>query len=100
MNRLTLPLTTALALAWAVSSAGMLISLAAWTVGQWRRRRSGEQGACPRAQSHRAARDPLWLALAWLVVAAMPWNLPLWALVRRLRSAIEADCDARLAPAI
>ncbi|MES3023271.1 MAG: M56 family metallopeptidase [Pseudomonadota bacterium] len=47
-------------------------------------------------QSHLDARDPQWLTLCLLVLVAMPWNLPLWWLMRRLRRAIEVDCDARV----
>jgi len=47
-------------------------------------------------QSHLAARDPLLLAAAMLLLVAMPWNLPLWFELRRLRQAIEADCDGRV----
>ena len=45
---------------------------------------------------HVRARDPQ-LAFAALVVCALaPWNLPLWWQLRRLRLAIEVDCDARV----
>jgi beta-lactamase regulating signal transducer with metallopeptidase domain len=47
-------------------------------------------------QQHLAARDPLLLRLALLSVAVVPWNLPLWWQLRRLRQAIELDCDARV----
>ena len=47
-------------------------------------------------QSHIDAGDQRLLACAWLLLAAMPWNLPLWFMVRRLRRAIEVDCDARV----
>jgi len=47
-------------------------------------------------RSHIGARDPQLLAGALLLLAAMPWNLPLWWQFRRLRSAIEIDCDARV----
>lgn len=47
-------------------------------------------------QQHVAARDPLLMWAAVLVVVAVPWNLPLWWQVRRLRHAIELDCDARV----
>ncbi|UUZ52386.1 hypothetical protein LP419_22985 [Massilia sp. H-1] len=43
-----------------------------------------------------AARDPQLLGLALLVLVAMPWNLPMWWQLRRLRHAIEVDCDARV----
>lgn len=45
---------------------------------------------------HIAARDPLLLLVGMLLVALAPWNLALWWQLRRLRFAIEADCDARL----
>jgi TonB family protein len=45
---------------------------------------------------HVRARDPQ-LAVAGLVTCAlMPWNLPLWWQLARLRLAIEVDCDARV----
>ena len=48
---------------------------------------------------HVQARDPLLLFAATMAVVMMPWNLPLWWQWRRLRFAIEVDCDARvLAP--
>jgi hypothetical protein len=47
-------------------------------------------------QAHIASRDPLLLAAGLALLAAMPWNLPLWYQLRRLRQAIEADCDARV----
>ena len=47
-------------------------------------------------ESHLAARDPLLLRAAQLIVALAPWNLPAWWQLRRLRFAIEVDCDARV----
>lgn len=47
-------------------------------------------------QQHVAARDPLLLAAALAAVAALPWNLPLLWQLRRLRFALEVDCDARV----
>jgi beta-lactamase regulating signal transducer with metallopeptidase domain len=48
-------------------------------------------------QEHIDAGDStLWIG-ALLLVALIPWNLPLWWQLRRLRFAIEADCDARVA---
>ena len=45
---------------------------------------------------HVRARDP-GLAFGGLVAAAlMPWNVPLWWQLARLRLAIEVDCDARV----
>ena len=45
---------------------------------------------------HRAARDPYLLLAATLLTALFPWNLPLWFQARRLRIAIEIDCDTRV----
>lgn len=47
-------------------------------------------------EEHRSARDPYLLFGAALAVALMPWNLALWFQARRLRLAIELDCDARV----
>jgi hypothetical protein len=46
--------------------------------------------------SHLQARDAQLLALTLLFIATMPWNLPLWWQLKRLRYAIELDCDARV----
>jgi len=46
-------------------------------------------------QSHLDARDPQLFTLALALLVCMPWNLPLWWQLRRLRYAIEVDCDAR-----
>jgi hypothetical protein len=45
---------------------------------------------------HIAARDPLLLMAAQVTAILLPWNLPLWWFARRLRMAIELDCDARV----
>ena len=47
-------------------------------------------------QCRLAARDPLLLAVAYALIILMPWNLPLWWQLHRLRFAIEVDCDARM----
>lgn len=47
-------------------------------------------------EEHRSARDPYLLFGAAVLVAALPWNLALWFQARRLRLAIEMDCDARV----
>jgi TonB family protein len=47
-------------------------------------------------EEHRSARDPYLLFGAALAVALMPWNLALWYQAKRLRLAIELDCDARV----
>jgi hypothetical protein len=45
---------------------------------------------------HLRAHDGRLLLAALLLVALLPWNLPLRWLWRRLRLAIEVDCDARV----
>src|SRR5262249_1202238 len=47
-------------------------------------------------QTHIAGRDPSLLIAALILVAMAPWNPALWLLLRRLRFAIELDCDARM----
>ncbi len=47
-------------------------------------------------REHITARDPLLCRAAFLVLAAVPWNLPLWWTVRRLWTAVEIDCDGRV----
>jgi TonB family protein len=47
-------------------------------------------------REHVRARDPLLLGLGFAAAALAPWNLPLWYLLRRLRLAVETDCDARV----
>ncbi|PIF11260.1 M56 family metallopeptidase [Janthinobacterium sp. 13] len=48
------------------------------------------------AQCRLAARDPQLLAVAYALIILMPWNVPLWWQLHRLRFAIEVDCDARM----
>jgi TonB-dependent SusC/RagA subfamily outer membrane receptor len=45
---------------------------------------------------HVRAGDTRLLMASALLVAAMPWNLPLWWMRVRLRQAVEVDCDARV----
>lgn len=45
---------------------------------------------------HRRAFDPQLLFAATLLVAIMPWNLALVLMMRRVRLAVEMDCDARV----
>jgi beta-lactamase regulating signal transducer with metallopeptidase domain len=45
---------------------------------------------------HRQAHDPLLAAMALILVAVLPWNAALWWQLRRLRLAIEIDCDRRV----
>jgi hypothetical protein len=45
---------------------------------------------------HRRSHDVALLGAASVLVALMPWNLALWWQLRRLRLAVEMDCDARV----
>jgi TonB family protein len=47
-------------------------------------------------EEHVRARDPWLLAAAAAAVVLAPWNVVLWWQVRRLRLAVEMDCDARV----
>ncbi|MFW6192291.1 MAG: TonB family protein [Gemmatimonadota bacterium] len=47
-------------------------------------------------REHLEAGDPWLLAGARLLVTLLPWNLPLWWGLRRLRLAVETDCDRRV----
>jgi beta-lactamase regulating signal transducer with metallopeptidase domain len=47
-------------------------------------------------REHLRAQDIRMLGGALLVAVLIPWNLPIWWQLRRLRFAIEVDCDARV----
>ncbi|MYA11301.1 MAG: M56 family metallopeptidase [Gemmatimonadetes bacterium] len=47
-------------------------------------------------REHARAGDHLALLCAGIVVALMPWNLALWWMFLRLRTAVEIDCDRRV----
>lgn len=47
-------------------------------------------------QEHVRAGDPRLLAAALLAAALIPWNPAVWWQLRRLRLAVEVDCDARV----
>lgn len=47
-------------------------------------------------REHARARDPALVALGWALVVLAPWNVALWWQFRRLRQAVELDCDLRV----
>ncbi len=47
-------------------------------------------------RSHLDAHDQRLLTIALCLLVFMPWNVPLWWQLRRLRYAIEVDCDTRV----
>ena len=51
-------------------------------------------------QEHRDSRDTLLLFIASLAGVLIPWNLPVWWQLRRLRLAVEMDCDRRVVAAL
>ena len=69
------------------------IVLPAWLMTAPSRQR---ELALAHERSHLEAYDPQLLAVSLALVALMPWNLPLWWQLHRLRCAIEVDCDQRV----
>ena len=57
---------------------------------------SQQQAILDHEQSHLDAGDPRLLTIAICLLVFMPWNIPLWWQLHRLRGAIEVDCDARV----
>ncbi len=53
-----------------------------------------QQLALEHEREHARRRDPLATAMAALAVIIFPWNPALWWQLRRLRLAMELDCDA------
>jgi bla regulator protein BlaR1 len=47
-------------------------------------------------QGHLEAHDAPLVTIALGLLVCMPWNLPLWWQLRRLRFAVEIDCDTRV----
>jgi bla regulator protein blaR1 len=47
-------------------------------------------------QGHLEAHDAWLVSIALVLLVCLPWNLPLWWQLRRLRFAVEIDCDARV----
>jgi beta-lactamase regulating signal transducer with metallopeptidase domain len=51
-------------------------------------------------EEHRSAHDARLLFLASLFIVLMPWNAAIWWQLRRLRLAVEMDCDNRVVDAL
>ena len=51
-------------------------------------------------EEHRRSHDSLLLFVASLTLILTPWNLALWWQLRRLRLAVEMDCDNRVVSAL
>ena len=51
-------------------------------------------------EEHRRAHDARVLCIASILTTLMPWNLALWWQLRRLRLAVEMDCDRRVVAAL
>jgi TonB family protein len=69
------------------------IVLPEWVLGLEERQRAL---VIAHEEEHVRAGDTRLLALALLSAVLMPWNLALWWQIRRLRHAVELDCDARV----
>jgi TonB family protein len=69
------------------------IVLPRWVLG---RARGVQELILAHEREHLRARDPLLVALAGVLLVATPWNPLLWWQFRRLRAAIEMDCDRRV----
>jgi len=54
------------------------------------------RAALQHEEEHARAGDLRLVALASLAALLLPWNIPLWWQLRRLRTAVEADCDGRV----
>jgi len=54
------------------------------------------EAALSHENQHILARDPALMLAGLLLLALTPWNLPLWWQLRRLKLAIEVDCDTRV----
>lgn len=81
------------------------------TVGFWRSRvlvprwvlalpSAQRQYVLRHEEEHRRAHDARLLLVASLPLLLMPWNLALWWQLRRLRLAVEIDCDNRVVAAL
>jgi hypothetical protein len=82
-------------------------SLGPATVGVWRSRvlvprwvltlpRTDRRYVVRHEDEHRKAHDARLLFVASLALILMPWNVALWWNLRRLRLAVEMDCDNRV----
>lgn len=67
-------------------------------VPAWLLRRGGRdvRMAVVHEREHARARDPALLAAGRALAALVPWNPFLWLQLRRLRLAVELDCDRRV----
>jgi TonB-dependent SusC/RagA subfamily outer membrane receptor len=69
------------------------IVLPAWLL---RERDSHQAMVVQHEREHLRAGDPQLIACATALVALLPWNVPLHWMLRRLRLAVELDCDRRV----
>ena len=85
-------------LAPAVGPAVVGVARPAIVVPEWSLELSPEQRTLmiEHERQHVRARDPLLVHAAAMIAMMTPWNVALWWLHRRLRLAVELDCDARV----
>lgn len=73
--------------------AGGEIVVPRWTLGV---ERQHQRLMLAHEQEHLDAGDPCLIVVVVAALIAMPWNVGLWFVARRLRLAVEVDCDARV----
>lgn len=71
----------------------MQVVVPAWVLGLDRESRGI---VLAHEEEHIQRQDPRLLLVALLATVLVPWNLALWYATRRLRLAVELDCDARV----
>jgi hypothetical protein len=70
-----------------------VIGVPAWLLGE---PASRQRLVVAHEDEHRRARDHVMLVAACVATCVQPWNPALWWMLRRVRLAIELDCDARV----
>jgi len=78
---------------WALPGRRARVLLPSWL---WELAPDARRLAVAHEREHLRRGDSVLSGFGWLVVAAAPWNLPLWWHLRRLRRAVELDCDGRV----
>jgi len=69
------------------------IAVPRWLVGS---PLATQQAVIAHERAHLEGHDAQLFTFALFLLVCMPWNLPLWWQLRRLRYAIEVDCDVRV----
>lgn len=78
---------------WMIPGLRTCVLLPAWL---WEVEPEQRRLAVAHEREHLRRGDSLLTVAGYVLVAVAPWNLPLWWHLRRLRRAVEVDCDARV----